>query len=770
MLNFSRNLILSILFIGFMASANSGFTQEIVTVYVSSNGNMTQHLEGTAPLKVRLDASLLKDIEDYTWFVSNDKIVFGKITALLFQKSGIYTIDLEVIDKYGTKQVFPQLAKITVKSRIDVIKPDSTTTQDISSTAISDRIVLPPTIFPKSHTFTNIPILGTNNPQTRARSLRKSTSEKANYWPNRVVVKFRENTQTKKRRSLRSHVNGTLIKNLPLMNAEVWQVKDVEKTIITHQRRAYPDIEYIEPDYIVYPSAVPNDPKFEQQWGLQKINAPAAWDIVTGTENPVVCAVIDSGVDYTHPDLVDNMWTGLEGEYGYDVIDKGQNPMDECGHGTHVAGIIASVGNNGIGITGVNWSAKIMAIRFMGYKKDESDNQVKCLGSSSDVAEAIKYVTRMKDQVKCINTSWTDPGSQVLYEAIQAVNDAGQLIIAAAGNNRADNDIQYSYPASYDFDNIISVCATNWNDKLYSQSNFGKQSVDLCAPGSSILSTALGSEYGNQNGTSIATSYVAGAATLLWSAFPYLTVPEIKTHILESVDEIDDLKETSVTGGRLNVYNAITSTQSQQQTFTVTNHNNINLTIKSVTMTGVGATEFRLVEDTCSSTTLAPNDACTVKVFLSSTSNEAKEVFLEVHSNARQTVRAILKANAVLAVYNMNTNQLEIPRAIISTGANNIREDRVKDSIVVENNVVGETEIYRATLCSLENQTTWRFQLCDAELRGIDISQSGDTVYDISQNRVHIPAVKVEETGKIYEVFLLFDGHAFEVTHVIAIQ
>jgi subtilisin family serine protease len=406
------------------------------------------------------------------------------------------------------------------------------------------------------------------------------------YWPGQVIVKFREGTQKSKRRFLRSRDNASLIKTFSLINAEVWQVEDVEAAISSQQRqrRDYSDIEYMEPNYVIRldntandvgrtTRKIPNDPQFDQLWGLEKIGATKAWDITTGS--PIVCAEIGTGVDYTHPDLAANMWqnpgeipdNGIDDDgngyvddvYGYDFLNDDGDPFDEHGIGTHVAGIIAGVSNNGIGITGINWSAKIMALKII----DEHG-----IMSLSSAIYAIEYATKMG--VKCSNNGWGGNNfSQALFDAIQAAGDAGQLFIAAAGIEDRDDDVFPHYPSSYDLDNIISVCATDHNDNLSDFSDYGRQSVDLCAPGSDIFSTIPNNEYSTHSGTSTASSYISGAVALLWSAFPHMTATEVKAKIMDSVDRIPAIKDRSVTGGRLNVYKLFSSNQPPNVAFTV---------------------------------------------------------------------------------------------------------------------------------------------------------------------------------------------------------
>jgi hypothetical protein len=351
----------------------------------------------------------------------------------------------------------------------------------------------------------------------------------------------------------------------------------VEK--ILKQYRSHPIFEYIEPDYIVTKGTIspqatfPNDPSFNQLWGLHNtgqsggtpdadIDAPEAWDIQKGNPNLVI-GVIDTGVDYNHQDLVGNIWTnpgeiagdGIDNDgngyiddiRGWDFAYNDNNPSDVDGHGTHVSGTIAGKGNNGVGVTGVAWNAKIMPLKFL---NDQGS------GSTSNAILAINYATAKG--VKLTNNSWGGGGySQALYDAINAAGQAGALFIAAAGNDAKNTDTSPSYPASYNLANIISVASTTRTDALSSFSNYGLTSVDLGAPGSEIYSLAPGGGYATLSGTSMASPHVAGAAALLWSQNPTWTAQQVKNALMNTGEPIAALAGKTVSGKRLNVFNAL---------------------------------------------------------------------------------------------------------------------------------------------------------------------------------------------------------------------
>ncbi len=309
------------------------------------------------------------------------------------------------------------------------------------------------------------------------------TASNKEYAPGELVVQFGENRRLLAQANVHSKIGATVKRTSEVVQGlQVVLLPDgmsVEDGI--KQYKQNPDVLYAEPNYIYHASATtPNDPEYGELWGLEKIQAPAAWDITTGSED-VIIAVVDSGVDYNHPDLRANMWRkNGNGEYGYDFVELDDDPQDLNGHGTHVAGTIAAAGNNGEGIAGVMWNARIMAVRAL-----DRNGQ----GYLSDIAEAVAYAANNGAQI--INMSLGGPGnSEILREAIEKAGEQNNvLVIAAAGNESNNNDISPSYPASYDLPNIIAVAATDRDDKLAPFSNYGATTVDVAAPGVGILST-----------------------------------------------------------------------------------------------------------------------------------------------------------------------------------------------------------------------------------------------------------------------------------------
>ena len=414
-------------------------------------------------------------------------------------------------------------------------------------------------------------------------------SLKSKHKPGELLVKYTKKLPKKDFENFYKSQNMTLIKDYPNIGYHLIQVDEsrLEKTM---KGLSLSDkFEDAEPNYIVKALKTPNDPRFNELWAMNNagqtggtsdadIDAPQAWDISTGSKE-VIVAVIDTGVDYTHEDLAGNMWTnpgeiqgnGLDDDnngfvddyYGWDFTYDDNDPMDGNSHGTHVSGTIGGVGNNGKGVAGVSWNTNIMAVKFL-----DDDGY----GWTSDAIDAINYATMMGADI--MSNSWGGGEySSALEAAIRYADEAGILFVASAGNDAEDTDYYTVYPAGYDIPNVISIAATDKNDNLASFSNFGSSTVDIGAPGIDILSSVPGNRYDSYSGTSMAAPHVSGAAALLKALKPSLTHLEIKNILMKSVDPIPSLYGMTVTGGRLNIQNAITST------YTVHNINNgINYT------------------------------------------------------------------------------------------------------------------------------------------------------------------------------------------------
>ncbi len=351
---------------------------------------------------------------------------------------------------------------------------------------------------------------------------------------------------------------------LELSSASVGSVNDALRTLGAESGL----LAVTEPNYVYSAvTTVPNDPRYGELWGMTKIKAPQAWDTTRGDPG-VLVAVIDSGVDASHEDLLNNLWinageigtdtngndkatndfdddgNGYKDDWqGWDFYNVDNDPSDDNSHGTHVAGTIGAVGNNSLGVAGVCWDVSLVALKFLG-----SDGY----GFTADAINAVEYANSLGADIQ--NNSWGGGGfSEGLEGAVKSAYSNGTLFVVAAGNDNSNNDNVPSYPASYEVPNVISVAATDENDKLASFSNYGSDSVDLAAPGVNILSTVPGGGYEKFQGTSMACPHVAGAAALLMSANTSLTHLDVKGALFNSVDRISGLNGKMVTGGRLNV-------------------------------------------------------------------------------------------------------------------------------------------------------------------------------------------------------------------------
>ncbi len=364
--------------------------------------------------------------------------------------------------------------------------------------------------------------------------------------------------------------NFSLVKGLKLYQFDT--TKDAEEVKAEFEKNNA--VEYAELDYI-YKISSTNDPKFIDQWALENsgqsagildadINAEKMWQIEQGSKE-IVLGIIDTGFDYTHPDLVDNIWTNpleipnnqkdddnngyKDDVYGINAILNNGNPMDDNIHGTHVAGIIGARGNNGVGVSGVAQKISMVACKFLSASGS---------GGTSDAIECLEYFGKLKTHptnpvnIVATNNSWGGgPSSKSMKDAIKAHDDLGILFIAAAGNEGQNNDIKPSYPASYDVNNIITVASTDRKDILSSFSNYGKKTVHVAAPGSKILSTVLNHGYGELSGTSMASPQVAGLVGVIASKYPSYNYTQIKNLVMSSGQIIDSTKNTTISGRRI---------------------------------------------------------------------------------------------------------------------------------------------------------------------------------------------------------------------------
>ena len=394
------------------------------------------------------------------------------------------------------------------------------------------------------------------------------------YDPYSILVRFAPDASDAERSAAMAAVGGSILDGYSIVPGLVHLEISCSVNKALETLGAMKGIAYAEPDFVVRADALPNDPGFPLLWGMRNtgqtvngdpgtsgadIRSSAAWDITTGSSQFVV-AIIDSGTLLNHEDLAANIWSNpgelagngidddgngyIDDVNGYDFFSRDNDPSDP-GHGTHTAGTVGAVGNNGVGVAGVAWNCKIMPVRFLGPTG----------GFISDAVLALQYVAQK--QVRVSNNSWGGGGfSQAMFDAIAASRAVGHLFVASAGNSSANSDAVPSYPAAYNLDNIISVLATDNDDRRASFSNYGPISCDLGAPGVNVLST-YDVGYAYLNGTSMASPHVAGVAALVCAQNPTLTYAAVKARILAAARPVAGLAGTCVTGGVLDAAAAL---------------------------------------------------------------------------------------------------------------------------------------------------------------------------------------------------------------------
>lgn len=398
---------------------------------------------------------------------------------------------------------------------------------------------------------------------------------KDQYVKNEILIRFAKGVSEESIDAYHSRFGNTPVETLGDLG---WQrvslPAGVSVTDAIKRYSALTSVAAVQPNYYYPLAATPNDPLFNttDMYGMFRISAPQAWDISTGSQN-VVVAVIDTGIRLTHNDLAANIWTNpgetpgnsidddgngfVDDLYGWDFRYNDNDPTDQHGHGTHVAGTIGAIGNNAIGVVGVNWNVKLMAIKI--YSPSGSDT------TSAMLINAYNYVRMMKERGVNIRVTNNSYGGcleacgfdQATKEAIDAMGNAGILNVFAAGNSGTNNDVTPFYPASYTSPSILAVGASNNADaRIY---NYGLVSVDLAAPGATIRSTTIGSDasYGYMSGTSMATPHVAGAAALLAAHAPSLSVASLKATLMNTVDVLPAFTGFNKSSGRMNVFNAL---------------------------------------------------------------------------------------------------------------------------------------------------------------------------------------------------------------------
>jgi thermitase len=397
----------------------------------------------------------------------------------------------------------------------------------------------------------------------------KSPSPQTEAVPGEIIVKFKAGVRPQ---SLGTDDQGRLTTDLPFLNVlsashkvtdmdlmvkalpaepkaratlvqeglnRIYKLKVDEKADLAPVIRAFrssPYVEYAEPNYIAHAFTIPNDPYWSSQWGLTKIEAPAAWDITTGSSS-VIIAIVDSGIDLFHPDLSGKLVSG------YDFVNDDSTPQDDYGHGTHVAGIAAAKTNNGTGVAGLSWNAEIMPVKVL---NDYGS------GNYQDLVNGIIFAANHGADI--INLSLGGSAySSTLKDAVEYAHGLGCVVVAAAGNNNSS----VSYPARYP--DVVAVAATDSNDQKAGFSNYGPE-VDVAAPGVSIRSTYWwgSSTYGWLSGTSQASPHVAGLAALIWSVSPSLNNTQVESIIKQTADDLGAAGRDHDYGfGRINARRAL---------------------------------------------------------------------------------------------------------------------------------------------------------------------------------------------------------------------
>ncbi|MEP6568273.1 MAG: S8 family serine peptidase [Acidobacteriota bacterium] len=410
-----------------------------------------------------------------------------------------------------------------------------------------------------------LPSLSSANLQSNLGASSTEKARKPDAVPGEILVRFRAGTTAKA--ELMQNLVAAAGRKIPFRVERLGDREIVQGLRIAHVTpddtadaiqalNARPDVLYAEPNYILRSDALPNDPRFPEMANLRNtgqsgfpgndIGAEQAWNTSTGTDT-VVIGVVDTGIDIEHPDLKDNIWrntaevpdNGIDEDgdgyvddvNGWDFYNNDKTVFDSStidAHGTHIAGTIGAVGNNGVGVVGVSWHVKLMPLKFLGSPAGT--------GSTSQAIAALAYAKAMHDRgvnIRAINNSWGGRAfSQALLDVIGELNSVGILFVAAAGNDGMDNDSFPVYPANYEVPNVISVGADDSAFTRASFSNFGTDTVDIYAPGINILSTAPGANYTSRDGTSMAAPHVTGTAALVCAARPGINLPQLRNSIL----------------------------------------------------------------------------------------------------------------------------------------------------------------------------------------------------------------------------------------------
>ncbi len=383
-----------------------------------------------------------------------------------------------------------------------------------------------------------------------------------------LLIGFRDASSAKVQAAILKSVKAQVVTIYPDGPVLVLTPSTASRNAALANLKQFAAVRYVEPNSMLHIDAtVPNDPGYSRQWGLDSTNnvdvdAPQAWDTTTGNSSTIV-AVIDSGIDLSHPEFAGRIWTnagevnGVAGAdndgdgfandiHGWNFLSNTSNISDDNGHGTHVAGILGATGNNATGVAGVNWKAQIMPLKFIGADGN---------GSVDDAIRAIYYAVNHGARV--INASWGGGDRvQALTDAISFAGSRNVVFVTAAGNESVNNAVQKSYPADDRLPNAISVAAVDNTGKLASFSNFGSTTVDIAAPGVNIRSTVPGG-YATYSGTSMSAPYVSGVVSLLVGLHPEYTAKQLVQRVLNTAKPLAGLKGKVITGGIVDAANTV---------------------------------------------------------------------------------------------------------------------------------------------------------------------------------------------------------------------
>jgi subtilisin family serine protease len=441
------------------------------------------------------------------------------------------------------------------------------------------------------------------------------------YAHDRILVKIKSDAQLFSNRDQVLPARGARAEAIGVEGSGGLYLIHLDKTTTVEQAikeaSADPQVEFAEPDYFLYPSTVmPDDTFFNRQWNLLNmgeggagkpgadIGATRAWELTTGSDD-VVVAILDTGTDLSHPDLAPNAWVNTREVAGNGVDDDSNGFVDDIHgwnfvrnsgavfetanvdfHGTAVAGVIGARGNNGIGVSGIAWRVKLLALKFLSAEG----------GSTSDAVKAINYAIALRKKgvnLRVINASWGGPGNVAsLRSAIMAAGDAGILFVSAAGNGGADGvgdniDDKPDYPSAWtsEIPSLISVAALDMTDQLTEFSNYGLKNVCVGAPGEQIVTTLPESSYGWGSGTSFAAPHVSGIAALIWSRESSLSPTRVRERIVSTAEPVLSLASKSINAGRANAFYASSNTPPPAGQLAI---NAVKASKKELTVDGLG--------------------------------------------------------------------------------------------------------------------------------------------------------------------------------------